>query len=114
MGYPAYSGIARVQIKIGAGCCRQRKIAAVIIAHPISELPIAGGATELLDPRMLIRGNRLACQLTSDPIRFLGHEHLFAHLGTSQGSRASPRSTSNNNNICMQLFHHPPGSFPIS
>ena len=72
-----------------------------------TQLPVSGSCTSVLHPWMLIRGHRLAGELTTQPAPGLGQHHLATKVAGSQCSRQAAAATSNNQHIAGQLHESP-------
>lgn len=87
---PRNQAITRIQHRLGAGSRGQWVICTIIGPHTVTIFSIALRASEVLDPGVLIGGNRLAGELAAEPVRFLRQDDAHAvpqrcYFGTLQG-----------------------------
>jgi hypothetical protein len=67
--------LPRVEMARGAGPVAERIPPAVVRPDAVAQLPVAGGAAEALDPRVLVRRHRLRGQLPAQPVGLLREQH---------------------------------------
>ena len=84
---PAHRRRARVEVGAGAGRGGQRTVGAVVGADRLAQRPVAGGAAEVLDPRVLVGRHGLARELAAEPVRLLAEHHARAALRGGQRGR---------------------------
>jgi hypothetical protein len=62
----------------------------------VSEFAISPCATELLNPGVLIGGDDLGCELSSDPVRFFGEDDSVTEVTCHHRSRDASGSSAGN------------------
>lgn len=64
----------RIEGALGQRLGTQRVPLAVVVADGLAQGAVRGGGAELLDPRVLVRRDRLRGELAADPVRLLGED----------------------------------------
>ena len=99
-GDPTIAGIQSVGAARGVG---ERRLSAVVIANRFAERAIISRATEVLDPRVLIRRDALRGELASDPVGRFGQHHAKSLSTGRQRSRAATHAGSHDYQIAGDL-----------
>ncbi|MNN53197.1 hypothetical protein D3C81_1679400 [compost metagenome] len=106
MAQAADNAAAGVQPGVGGSVRRQGEVVPVILPYALPEKPVAGRTAEGFDPRMLIRGHRLAGQLAANPVGFFGHDDLFAGFGRRQCGRDAAGAAAQDGNVRVEVTFH--------
>ena len=100
---PAHGRGARVEVGPRAGGGGQRRVRAVVGADRLAQRPVAGGAAELLDPRVLVERHGLARQLPAEPVGRLAEHHARAALRRGHGGRDAAEPAADDEDVRPQI-----------
>src|SRR5690606_4031088 len=96
---PADPAGARIEIAPGAAFGRQRIMIAIVLADAVTQLAVAAGDAELLNPRMLVGRHGLAGQLATQPVEFLAHDDGAARAQCAQGCSNATKAAANDEDV---------------
>ena len=107
MAQSRHAASAGIQVVNPTGRARQRVVAPVVVSDAPAEFAVRSRATELLNPRVLVRRDGLLRQLAADPVRLLGHHHRVPVAREREGGSASARAAADDDRVGGQLAWPP-------
>jgi hypothetical protein len=97
--------VAGTEVRVGSELGQERVMVPVVLAYPVSELTISPSGAELFDPRVLIRRNRLGCELAAKPVGGLREDDAASQGKSAESGRASACAPADDQDIGLLLMH---------